>query len=185
MLRLTKYVAGITTAVTLAIAFPCFAQTAKSPWVCYGQTKVGNTSADDWIQNPKPNTNGLVGECGNLPYTVPAGYELHLEAYGVEGYPAAPDGSVNGCIVIVPMIGSSWNGTDNSQALHSVNAGAGAGTRSTSGLSYVLPTGMTLTVVLETGCGDTTDGYVYGWFLSGHLVSTTAAGFTNGTPTRQ
>lgn len=57
------------------------------PWIVYGQTvMVVNGATVDGIDNPAPNTAGLIGEVSSLPYQVPQGKKLVITAYGFEGH---------------------------------------------------------------------------------------------------
>lgn len=58
------------------------------PWVVYGQTIVGGYGVD----NPEPNTAGLVGEVDALPYQVPAGKRLRIDGLAMESHTTAVEG---------------------------------------------------------------------------------------------
>lgn len=133
----------------------------SEPWVCYGQTKVAGQGT---VFDPKPNAVGLRGECEALPFTVPEGCDLWLEAYGIESYPQA------GSIVIVPFIGGPSDlqhaGQVNEHSMHSVAASGGRSSQA-SGLRYCVPAGKVLHVMLQSAQPGT---LIYGWFLSGWLT---------------
>lgn len=139
------------------------AQTS-SPWILYGQTAPICQGA---INNPKPNVNGLIGEVVSLPYTVPDGKTLIVEAYGLEAY-----GNVPGGLVLAPYLGVTPP-TTNSVFLHSVFSDND--TNEAVGAEFHLPTGTVFNVRLmsnECWAGQVsgTPGNVVGWYVKGRLV---------------
>ena len=123
------------------------------PWLVYGATTVSPWTN---VDNPQPNVNGLVGEVTSLPYTVPAGYNLVITNYGIEGGKAPQ-------YALIPWVGEPP--VTNNQGL--MTCAAAYGSNAYSGMTWILPSGMKLNARISNS-GDT-DPYCYGWFLSGYL----------------
>lgn len=130
--------------------------TLSTPWIIYGQTA---PICQGGINNPTPSTNGLTGEVTALPYTVPAGKELVIDAYGLESY-----GNVAGGLVLVPYLGASPP-TVNSAFLHSVYAFSES--VETTGVEFHLPAGKVFNLLLMS---NECPAQVVGWYVKGHLV---------------
>lgn len=134
--------------------------TNGAPWTAYGQcTTVPNGSVD----NPTANLNGLRGEV-SLPYTVPAGKELWLTAYGGEAYnvPTTSSGAPQG-VVYVPYIGTTPPSSNN-VFLHSVYASLRS--NETTGVNFIIPAGKTLNYRVQSSY---TLAWVVGWYMRGTL----------------
>jgi len=145
---------GLVALAALLGTSPAMARcTVGTPWVVYSQTSIAAGSS---IDNPAPNVNGLVGEVATLPYTVPAGYDLDLETWGVEAY------NVANTIVLFPWIGPPP--ASNPASLPS--AGSWAGTRQLAG-NFRLPAGKVLNFRLQNAQVTA----VVAWFASGCLVA--------------
>lgn len=130
------------------------AQTA-SPWIVYGQTA---PICQGGITNPVPSSNGLIGEVAALPYTVPDGKVLVVEAYGLEAY-----GNVPGGLVLVPYIGATPPTLQ--QFLHSVFSDNAS--NETVGVEFRLPAGKVFNLLLMS---NECPAQVVGWYVKGKLV---------------
>lgn len=128
----------------------------SEPWIVYGQT----TATTAPIDNPAPNSNGILGEVTSLPYTVPANKKLVLTAWGIEAH-----GNVAGCMVLFPWIGT---GITNAKCLHSCLADNAF--NETLGAEYHIPAGKILNFRML--CTET-PGNVVGWYASGKLEDVT------------
>ena len=134
-----------------------------TPWVCYGQTII---APNDVVQNPTPNTTGLVGECTSLPYTVPTGKVLVIQMFQMEHL---WDGAM------LPWIGDTISDFTAANCLSTM-----CGTATTSsaalfaqsmwvaGFNYHIPAGKKFNIRLNAGYAPTT-GYRYGWYVGGEL----------------
>jgi hypothetical protein len=124
------------------------------PWIVYGQAAVPYNQA---VDNPTPNVNGLRGEVASLPYCVPEGKELVIEAYGLESY----SGVANG-LVIVPWIGDMP--ATNAKCLHSVFSDNAS--NETVGVRFHVPAGKKVNVRIM--CAEN-PSQVVGWYMRGTL----------------
>lgn len=139
------------------ITFLLVASTANAAeWIVYGQTSIPSQGS---VNNPMPNAAGVVGEVVSLPYTVPAGFELRLMAYGIEAY------NRPGTAVIFPWLGAAP--ATNAKALMSV--GAHGITQEIIGAVFHLPAGTIVNFMLLNGQDAT---QVYAWYAFGELVQT-------------
>lgn len=125
------------------------------PWIAYGQTQPIYGAA---VDNPTTNCNGLRGECEALPYCVPEGHELVIEAYGLESY-----GNVAGGLVFVPWIGDGL--ATNAKCLHSVFSDNQS--NETVGVRFHVPAGKKVNVRIM--CNEN-PAQVVGWYMRGTLV---------------
>lgn len=141
----------------LLLSVPSIASAqASEPWIAYAQTA---PVCQGGINNPVTNLNGLIGEV-TLPYTVPDGKELVIEAYGLEAY-----GNVPGGLVLAPYIGATPP-TTNAVFLHSVFSDNA--TNEAIGVEFHLPAGKVFNVrLMSNEC----PAQVVGWYVKGHLVS--------------
>jgi len=125
---------------------------AADPWYVYGQTPLPLGVA---IDNPAPNSNGLIGEVDSLPYTVPPGCTLTINAYGIESY--------------VPSVGLFiWLGlgsASNDNALMTVLGNWG--TAEIIGSRFVIPSGEIVNIRIMNG--SPRNGWTHAWYLNGDL----------------
>jgi len=126
-------------------------------WIVYGQTAIPSQVA---VDNPTPNTAGVLGEVSSLPYTIPAGKMLALTSYGVESYEHP------GTVVLFPWLGSPP--ATNEKALMSV--GADGGSNEIRGANWHLPAGTIVNVRLIVGEA-TQSAWVYAWYMFGRLYT--------------
>lgn len=127
------------------------------PWVAYGQVTVPfNTS----VTNPTCNRAGVRGEV-SLPYVVPEGFELILEAFGIEAY------GITGLVGMFPWLGELP--AANAKALHTCMANTES--HESVGARYHLPAGTKLNATIM--CTEN-PAQVVGFYLSGTLVPTGA-----------
>ncbi len=127
-----------------------------TPWIVYGQTAPMYNGA---VNNPPPSVNGLIGEVAALPYTVPAGKVLIIEAYGIEAYATVVQG-----LVLVPYLGATPP-PNNAVFLHSVYADNAS--NETTGVRFHLPAGTVLNVRIMS---NENPSQVVGWYVRGCLV---------------
>jgi hypothetical protein len=143
---------SIISAIVFSSAAHAGCATGAAPWIVYSQTTISSGTS---IDNPVPNVNGLIGEVATLPYTVPVGFVLDLQTWGLEGYNTA------NTVVLFPWLGLPP--ASNPASLPS--AGSWAGTHQLAG-NFRLPAGKVLNFRLQnaqvTG--------VYAWFASGCLI---------------
>lgn len=125
------------------------------PWIAYGQTQPIVNGA---IDNPAVNCNGLRGECKGLPYVVPAGRELVIEAFGLEAY-----GNIPGGLVMMPWLGDGP--PTNAKGLHSVFSDNQ--TNETIGARYHLPAGTKFNIRIMS---NEQLPAIVGWYVSGKLI---------------
>jgi hypothetical protein len=128
---------------------------AETPFICYGQTQTTYNSA---IDNPTPNSNGLVGEVTSLPFTVPNNKVLVLESIGIEAY-----GNISGCQAMFPWVGDAP--ATNPKGLMTVLSDNDS--NEISGAKFHIPSGKKLNIRIMT---TENPGSVCGWYLSGRLV---------------
>jgi hypothetical protein len=150
-------------AAVFSLVLP-FSQCLASPWIITGQTKiVVNTGLD----NPVPADTGAVGAVKSLPYTVPGGCALTINAYGMEGY------NRTGVSVLFLWTGDPSNASTDWRIAHgTASVAAGAGSQEVVGQRLVFPAGTIINVRLING---TTESWVFGWYVNGDLNC-------NGTP---
>ena len=128
----------------------------STPWIVYGQTA---PICQGGINNPAPSVNGLIGEVSALPYTVPEGKTLIVQAYGLEAYANVPAG-----LVLVPYIGVTPP-VLNSQFLHSVYSDND--TNETVGVEFHIPAGKVFNLrLMSSEC----PAQIVGWYVKGVLV---------------
>ena len=128
----------------------------SSPWIVYGQTA---PICQGGVTNPKPNVNGLIGEVASLPYTVPVGKVLIVDAYGLEAY-----GNVPGGLVLVPYLGVTPPASNNA-FLHSVFSDNAS--NEALGIEFRLPAGKILNLLLMS---NECPAQIVGWYVTGRLV---------------
>ena len=119
-------------------------------WVSYGQTLLAPSQS---IDNPAPNLNGLGGEV-TLPYTVPAGQQLVLTSWGIEGTPG-------GDSAIIPYVGTVFS--QNSQGLPTCRTVDGVS--QVNGM-WVIPAGTTISARIVYAGG--VQPIVFGWWIQGY-----------------
>ena len=139
-----------------------------TPWVAYGQTAIG---AGLMHLDPHPNKGPVVGAITAWPYVVPAGYNLTITGYGVEGnatgntiFPILgplPAGAIIGDSAYAPW----WNQIA-AAALYSV---AGTHSKAEFGFQFQLPAGTEVHVGI---INSSPYNLVHGWFLQGELRPT-------------
>jgi hypothetical protein len=128
-------------------------------WVAYGQVQpVYNAAIDD----PPCNLNGTLGEVASLPYTVPAGKVLVVEAYGIEAYGKVAGGPDGGGLVLVPWIGELP--ATNAKCLMSCYSDNAS--NEVLGSRFVLPAGKKLHA--RVMCSEN-PASVCGWYIRGRL----------------
>jgi hypothetical protein len=137
------------------------------PWIVYGQTLVPTGTA---VDNPTPSENGALGEVASLPFVVPQGKKLTIEAYGVEAYAdeAGMTGPDKG-LVIVPWIGSELNADPlqaNRQCLMSCYSSSQS--NEILGARFTFPAGKVINVRIM--CAEN-PAQVVGWYMRGALSS--------------
>ena len=137
-----------------------YGYSVQKPWVVYGQTLI---NAYQSATNPSPNVNGILGEVPSLPYTVPEGSVLVLEALGIEPLWGA---------AMMPFIGTTGATAGNALATAQgqvVPSTSGVGnTQLWSGYKYMLPAGTVLNLFISTANAPS-NGYIYGWYMGGKL----------------
>ena len=130
------------------------ARNVWEPWIVYGQTQ---TAAGTNIDNPAANSNGLRGE-SSLPYTVPIGKELVVEAYGIEGYP-----NPTGGVALIPFIGNAP-----SKQTDLFTCYANTSTNEVTGIRYYIPAGLTFNIRITQ---NESPGPVTAWYVRGKLYN--------------
>lgn len=147
---------GVITVGTTPPSPPPPPPTTPGPWIVYGQTM---PVCNGDINNPTPNVNGLVGEVAALPYTVPDGTELIIDAYGIESYATATGG-----VVLAPYIGPTPP-IPNNAFLHSVYSNDQS--NETTGVEFHIPAGKVFNIrLMSSECPSS----VTGWYVKGHLI---------------
>lgn len=144
----------------LCLVLALFAFSANAaPWVISGQT---NLAANTAVDNPTPASPGAVGQVTALPYVVPAGKQVCIKAYGMEGYDAS------GIAVLFMWTGnpnpvtSQWR-MDNGLP----SAAAKGGSQEITGMNFCFPAGTYLNVRLING---SSYAGVYGWYVTGEIT---------------
>jgi len=133
---------------------------ANIPWIVYGTTLV---PAGNVIDNPIPNSNGVVGEIISLPYLVPEGYELVITNMQVEGPPY--DNSVSWSQFGMGV----WLGTfpcTNAKWIASCTTIGGS--HQNNDMNIILKSGTILNIRLMS---NTQIGWIDGWYVQGYLQS--------------
>jgi hypothetical protein len=125
-----------------------------NPWIAYGQCAPIFGAA---VDNPTCNLTGCRGEV-QLPYTVPEGFELVLEAYGLESYSGVSNG-----LVLVPWLGEPP--ALNPACLHSVFSDNAS--NETTGVRFHIPAGKKVNARIM--CMEN-PAQVVGWYMRGTLV---------------
>lgn len=126
---------------------------ADEPWIVYGQSTIPYNGS---VDNPAANAAGVIGQA-SLPYTVPPGYFLTIEAWGVEAYATA------GLVGMFPWLGPPP--ATNAKALHTNMANTES--HETLGARYRLPPG---TIVNIRIMNTENPAQVVGWYISGTLT---------------
>lgn len=129
-------------------------------WCVYGQEKFKDTAGNnvDRVDNPKCITAGVCGEQATLPFTVPEGFVLQVEAYGVEAYDQA------GTVVLFPWLGPVML-PNNQSALHS--CGSSSGSNECLGFRPLLPAKTVFNVTLLNG---ESVKQTCSWYVRGKLL---------------
>ncbi|MPY72154.1 MAG: hypothetical protein GEU92_19005 [Alphaproteobacteria bacterium] len=128
------------------------------PWVISGQT---NLSAGTSVDNPTPANAGAIGAVTSLPYTVPAGKQVCIHAYGMEGYDFA------GIAVLFVWTGNPNPVTAQWRIDHGLpSAAAKDGSQEITGMNFCFPAGTVINIRLING---QSSGSVYGWYVTGSI----------------
>lgn len=121
-------------------------------WVAYGTTTI---QPYEYIDNPKLNHVGLIGEIDRFPYIIPEGYKLTLKYLQVEG-PASPQFGM-----------ALWIGKEPAENKKSViSCTTPGGSTQLSGMDIIIPAGKTINIRCMN---NTALPWVNGFFLSGTL----------------
>lgn len=143
---------------SLFIATAAVADSAE-PWVISGQT---NIAAGTSIDNPTPANSGAVGAVASLPYVVPTGKRVCINAYGMEGYDAS------GIAVLFMWTGNPPVVTGQWRIDHGLpSVAADGGSQEITGMNFCFDEGTYLNVRLING---STYGGVYGWYVTGTIA---------------
>ena len=154
-MRLTRRAfAGALTLLPLSLKAESHPTMPLDNWIVYGQTTIPSNST---VDNPAPNVNGLIGERSSLPFTVPAGKVLIIEAYGMESYENLAGGAA-----LIPWIGAAP--ITNAKCLHTCYAGNAS--NEVIGADWAIPAGKVFNVRLTNA---ETAQAAYGWYVSGKL----------------
>lgn len=132
-----------------------------TPWIVYGTVTL---TSGQVVDNPIPNSNGIIGEQTILPYTVPEGYNLIITNMQVEG--PACDYSSNSSQFGMGI----WLGTapcTNAKWVISCTTTGGSNTISNSNI--ILPAG---TIFNLRMMNNTSAAWVDGWVVQGYLEPT-------------
>jgi hypothetical protein len=126
-------------------------------WIVYGTLVLSPFTNTD---NPPLNHCGLVGEVAKLPYTVPAGYNLVIEAMQVEG--PAPDSNSLSQFGMNLWIGEYPATNDKGVA----SCTTGGGSAQLNGMRFVIPAGKKVNLRMMN---NTNYPWANGFYVQGHL----------------
>ena len=138
--------------------FISFYAYATIPWIVYGATLIQAGSA---IDNPTPNSNGVIGEITYLPYIVPEGYELVITNMQVEGPPY--DNSINWGQLGMGIWLGNLPCTNEKWVVSCTTIG---GSHQNNDMNIILKSGTILNIRLMS---NTRLGWVDGWYIQGYL----------------
>lgn len=145
--------------IALVLLVASFSAANAEPWVITGQTSI---PANTGVDNPTPANTGALGAVTALPYTVPAGCTLLIDAYGMEGYDAA------GISVLFIWTGAPDPATSQWRIDHgAASVAADSGSQEITGQKLYFPEGTVINVRLINGT--TMNNTVFGWYVNGDL----------------
>lgn len=127
-------------------------------WIVYGATTI---AAGGVVDNPTPNSNGVVGEVTSLPYTVPSGHTLTITSMQVEG-PACDYSSNSSQFGMGIWLGSAP--CTNSKWIASCTTTGGS--NQNTNMNLELPAGTILNLRMMN---NTSNAWVDGWYVEGQL----------------
>lgn len=130
----------------------------KTPFVISGQTNIGSSSS---IDNPVPANSGAEGQVTSLPYTVPEGKKVCINAYSMEGYDSS------GIAVLFIFTGTANPMTAQHRIDHGLpSVAAKNGSSQLTDMNFCFGPGTVINVRLINGSGY---GGVYGWHVTGTI----------------
>jgi hypothetical protein len=127
-------------------------------WIIYGVTSV---AIYEFVDNPTPNTIGLVDEIDSFPYVVPDGYNLIINSMGIEGPgPSSADGNQVGIALWIGDLPCT-----NDKSIMSCTTPAGS--TQLTGLKFIIPSGKKVNMRMMN---NTPYAWANGWYIQGELV---------------
>lgn len=148
-----------------------------APWIAHGETALLKDGG--YVVNPTPFNLGLVGAVTSLPYTVPAGKQLIIDYFSIEGiwgaamWPWIGALPFDGSKVIQTFTAPDLNIPFNQGPLNDGSKfGQLPGTREWHPC-FVLPAETIFNLTLA-GWHQSSEGWVYGWVVSGELQDVVA-----------
>lgn len=138
------------------------APTQAEPWVVYGQTRVM-----EGMDNPAPNTAGLIGEIAALPYQVPSGKVLRIDGIGIESHHYQ---GAQPALVLFPWLSDypMTSATPEYRAAASLVSCAAANHTNSCATRYYVPSGKWVNVRILASPASMI-GLRMGWHLYGEL----------------
>lgn len=147
--------------------------TPVTPFVCHGQSVIpypsGATPGQQQLVNPTTASAGLLGECAGLPYTVPSGYTLVINAMQLEGvFGSSLILYANGAKGAPPTFSAMPTLSTGATADYNWNASPVPSNQFTN-LNWQFPAGSLIQMYLSSNVPSA--GVAVGWGISGYLVA--------------